>query len=92
MNGPETYVPTNSQTLFLPQPLLDALALTCYYDIGSWGAIIPQGEIAPVAQWIEHAPSKRVAVGSSPAGRALYLIISSPPNAFLLVIQGWLNP
>jgi hypothetical protein len=28
-------------------------------------------DAAPVAQWIEHAPSKRVAVGSNPAGRAL---------------------
>jgi hypothetical protein len=42
--------------------LLDGLTMTCYYH----------SHIAPVAQWIEHAPSKRVAVGSNPAGRAQY--------------------
>ncbi len=41
---------------------------------------------APVAQWIEQAPSKRLAAGSSPAGGA-----PSPPSfgrAFLLVRAG----
>ncbi len=29
-------------------------------------------EVAPVAQWTEHLPSKQLVVGSSPAGGACY--------------------
>ena len=38
---------------------------------------------APVAQWIEHVPSKYVAVGSNPAGR---VTVHNPP---LSVAQMW---
>lgn len=46
---------------------------------------------APIAQWIEHLPSKQVAVGSNPTGRAK----DSRPlaiklKAFLLIIANLL--
>ncbi len=53
------------------QGRLDDLNAPCYYDIGIWEIASPD-ETAPVAQWIEHAPSKRVVVGSNPAGRAFF--------------------
>jgi hypothetical protein len=59
-----------TSTAELPQPLLDGLGTTCYHESGIWRIFGLPGATAPVAQWIEHAPSKRVAVGSSPAGRA----------------------
>ena len=70
MSGPETYVTANSQTLFLPQPLLDGLHTTCYHESGIWRIFRLSDATAPVAQWIEHLTSNLVAVGSSPAGRA----------------------
>ena len=70
MNGPETYVTANSQTLFLPQPLLDGLHTTCYHESGIWRIFRLSDATAPVAQWIEQLTSNLQAVGSSPAGRA----------------------
>jgi hypothetical protein len=49
--------------------LLDGPGTDCYYNGGFWDVSHPM-KTAPVAQWIEHAPSKRGAVGSSPTGRA----------------------
>ena len=49
----------------------------CYYldGLGARFSVLLVATYAPVAQWIEHAPSKRVVVGSNPAGRAsLYSI------------------
>ena len=43
----------------------------CRHDWSDAGPVLVFGEIkdeAPVAQWIEHLPSKQRAAGSSPAG------------------------
>ena len=43
----------------------------CRHDWSGAGPVLVFGEIedeAPVAQWIEHLPSKQRAAGSSPAG------------------------
>ncbi len=42
---------------------------SCYDNEGNWGDTF-RLVCAPIAQWIEHAPSKRVAAGSNPVGRA----------------------
>lgn len=62
--------------------------------------IVPVHSNAPVAQRIEHAPSKRVAVGSSPAGRAIFrsglptdVTTRNPlPNVYLFSVYSPFRP
>src|SRR5438094_5291247 len=69
----------------LPEPLP---AVFCFASL-NWSAysgVLPSRDRAPVAQWIEHLPSKQRAAGSSPAGGTshrspLLFLLSSRPFA-----------
>jgi hypothetical protein len=46
--------------------------------LARFGAVLtfaPKLRHAPVAQWIEHLPSKQRVAGSSPAGGAIFIVI-----------------
>ena len=59
-----TYRITNTYFKFI-YFIVNCLILRNCYNI----ILVVVGKRAPVAQWIEHPPSKRVVVGSNPTGR-----------------------